>query len=90
PIPTVITAYADRTFTFTTKKPPVSYYLKKTAKVSKGSSTPGRGDPVAKITAKQVKEIAEQKMSDLNANDIEAACEMIRGSARSMNIEVVG
>lgn len=89
PIPVVITAYADRTFTFITKTPPVTYFLKKAAKIQKGSKTPGLGASVGKVTMAQVREIAEKKMQDLNANDIEAACQMIIGSARSMNLEVV-
>jgi len=88
PIPVVITAYQDRTFTFTTKTPPASYFLRKAAKLSKGGKTPGR-DVAGKVTMAQVREIAEQKMVDLNANDIDAAAEMIRGSARSMGLEVV-
>ncbi len=88
PIPVVITAYADRTFTFTTKTPPASYFLKKAAKLSKGGGAPGR-DTAGKVTMAQIREIAEQKMVDLNANDIDAAAEMIRGSARSMGLEVV-
>ena len=88
PIPVVITAYADRTFTFTTKTPPASYFLKKAAKLGKGGKTPGR-EKAGKVTMAQVREIAEQKMVDLNANDIDAAAEMIRGSARSMGLEVV-
>ncbi len=89
PIPVVITAYADRTFTFITKTPPVTFFLKKAAKIQKGSKTPGLGAAVGKVTMAQVREIAEKKMQDLNANDIEAACQMIIGSARSMNLEVV-
>lgn len=90
PIPVVITAYADRTFSFITKTPPITYFLKKAANIKKGSTTPGRGVSVGKVTMDQVREIAEKKMQDLNANDIKAACQMIIGSARSMNIEVVG
>lgn len=89
PIPVVITAYQDRTFTFITKTPPVSYYLKKAAGLDKGSQTPGE-ESVGKVTKAQVQEIAKAKMVDLNANDIEAASEMIIGSARSMGIQVVG
>ncbi len=89
PIPVVITAYADRTFSFITKTPPVSYFLKKAAGLAKGSQTPGPGI-VGKVTKAQVQEIAKAKMVDLNANDIEAASQMIIGSARSMGIEVVG
>jgi len=88
PIPVVITAYGDRTFDFITKTPPVSYFLKKAAGLAKGSKTPG-GGPVGKVTKAQLKEIAEQKMVDLNANDVEAAIQMIMGTARSMGIEVV-
>lgn len=89
PIPTVITAYQDRTFTFETKTPPASFLLKKAAKVKKGASTVGT-QTVGSVTAAQVKEIAEAKMADLNAKDIEGACRMIEGSARSMGIEVKG
>ncbi len=88
PIPVVITAYADRTFTFITKTPPVSYFLKKAAGLGKGSQTPGRASAVGSVTMTQVREIAEQKMKDLNANDVEAAMSMIVGSARSMGIQV--
>jgi len=88
PIPVVITAYADATFSFITKTPPVSFFLKKAAKLPKGSATPGR-DTAGRVTMAQVREIAEQKMVDLNANDIDAAAQMIKGSARSMGIEVV-
>lgn len=88
PIPVVITVYADRTFSFETKTPPNSYFLKKAAKLQKGSQTPGRGT-VGKVTMAQVREIAKEKMKDLNANDIEAASKMIVGSARSMGLEVV-
>ena len=88
PIPVVITAYADRTFSFITKTPPASYFLKKAAKLPKGSGTPGMGY-VGQVNMAQVREIAEAKMKDLNANDIDAAAQMIAGSARSMGIEVV-
>jgi large subunit ribosomal protein L11 len=88
PIPVVITAYADRTFTFTTKTPPASYLLKKAAGLEKGNQTPGRATS-GKVSASQVREIAEQKMKDLNANDLDAAVRMIAGSARSMGLEVV-
>lgn len=88
PIPVVITVYADRTFSFVMKTPPASYLLKKAAKLPKGSQTPGRGT-VGKVTMSQVREIAQLKMADLNANDIEAAALMIAGSARSMGLEVV-
>ncbi|MGE0714984.1 MAG: 50S ribosomal protein L11 [Alphaproteobacteria bacterium] len=89
PIPVVITAYGDRTFTFVTKTPPNTYFLKKAAGIEKGSTTPGRGATVGKVTMDQLREIAAQKMKDLNANDVEAACRMLAGSARSMGLEVV-
>lgn len=89
PIPVVITAYADRTFTFITKTPPVTYFLKKAAGVQKGSTTPGKGATVGKVTMDQIREIAEKKMKDLNANDVEAASQMLVGSARSMGLQVV-
>ena len=89
PIPVVITVYADRTFTFITKTPPNSYFLMKEAKLQKGSQTPGTGT-VGKITIEQVRKIAEIKMVDMNANDVEAAVRMLVGSARSMGLEVVG
>ena len=87
PIPVVITIYQDRSFTFEMKTPPVSYFLKKAAGLRSGSKTPGR-EKVGKVTKAQVKEIAEQKMKDLNANNIEAAMKMIEGSARSMGLSV--
>ena len=89
PIPTIITVFADKSFTFETKTPPASYYLKKAARLNKGSSEPGR-EAVAKVTTAQLKEIAEAKMVDLNANDIDAAVAIIAGSARSMGIQVEG
>jgi large subunit ribosomal protein L11 len=88
PIPVVITAYGDRSFTFVTKTPPASFFLKKAAGVEKGSQTPSKGY-VGKVTMKQVREIAEKKMKDLNAKDLEGAARMIAGSARSMGLEVV-
>jgi large subunit ribosomal protein L11 len=88
PIPTVITVYADRSFSFVTKTPPASFFLKKAAKVKKGTGTAGR-DVVGQVKMAQVREIAELKMKDLNAHDMDAACRMIAGSARSMGIEVV-
>jgi large subunit ribosomal protein L11 len=87
PIPVIITTYQDRSFTFEMKTPPVSYFLKKAANLQSGSKTPGR-EKVGSVTSKQVKEIAEQKMKDLNATTIEAAMKMIEGSARSMGLEV--
>lgn len=89
PIPVVITAFADRTFTFITKTPPITYFLKKAAAITKGSTTPGKGAMVGKVTMTQIREIAEKKMKDLNANDVEAASTMIVGSARSMGLQVV-
>ncbi len=87
PIPTVVTVYVDKSFSFTTSSPPVSHFLKVAARLEKGSEEPGR-ESVGRVSARQVREIAEKKMADLNANDIEAACRMIAGSARSMGIEV--
>ena len=89
PIPVIITAYQDRSFTFEMKQAPVSYFIKKAVKVEKGSKTPGR-EKAGKITQAQIREIAEQKMKDLNCDSIEAASKMIEGSARSMGIDVVG
>ena len=88
PIPTVITVYADRSFTFVTKTPPASFLIKKAAKIESGSKAPGR-DGAGKVTKAQIREIAEKKMVDLNAHDVEAAMKMIAGSARSMGLEVV-
>ena len=88
-IPVVITVYADRSFSFILKTPPASILIKKAAGKEKGSAVPNK-DKVGKITKKQVQEIAALKMPDLNANDIEAAMQMIEGTARSMGIEVVG
>jgi large subunit ribosomal protein L11 len=87
PIPVVITIYGDRSFTFEMKTPPVSHFLKKAAKIESGAKATGR-DKVGSVTKAQVKEIAEQKMKDLNAHTIEAAMRMIEGSARSMGLEV--
>ena len=89
PVPVIITAYGDRTFSFVTKTPPASYFLRKAAKLQKGSKAPGR-DKAGTVTRAQVREIAEAKMPDLNANDVEAAMKIIEGSARSMGLEVVG
>ena len=89
PIPVVITAFGDRSFTFVTKTPPNTYFLKKAAGVDKGSQTVGKGGPVGRVTMAQIREIAETKMQDLNANDIEGACRMLVGSARSMGLQVV-
>lgn len=89
PCPTVITYYQDKSFTFAIKTPPASFLIKKAAKVQSGSKTPGRSN-VGSITVKQVREIAEAKMVDLNATDVEAAMKIVLGSARSMGIEVKG
>jgi large subunit ribosomal protein L11 len=87
PIPTVITVYADRSFSFEMKTPPASYLLKKAAKIGKGSKDPGRG-VAGSVTQAQLREIAEVKMKDLNANSVEQAMKIIAGSARSMGLEV--
>jgi large subunit ribosomal protein L11 len=89
PIPVVITYYQDKSFTFTMKTPPVSYFLKKAAKLKSGSKEPGK-ESVGQISRDKVREIAEQKMKDLNAYNVEAAMRMVEGSARSMGLEVVG
>ena len=89
PIPVVITVYQDRSFTFEMRTPPVSYFIKKAAKLESGSKTPGR-DRAGTVTKEQVREIAQQKMKDLNCDSIEAAMRMVEGSARSMGIEVAG
>ena len=87
PLPTVITIYADKSFTFKTKTAPASYFLRKAAKLDKGSQEPGR-EVAGQVSMSQVREIAEAKMVDLNANDIDAAAKIIAGSARSMGLEV--
>ena len=95
PIPVVITAYQDRSFTFEMKQPPVTFFLKKAAglklgkKPASGSKTPGRGF-VGQVTREQIKDIAEKKMPDLNCHSVESAMSMIEGSARAMGLEVVG
>ncbi len=88
PIPVVITYYQDKSFTFQMKTPPVSFFLKKAAKVQKGAATAGRG-VVGSVTRDQVREIAEKKMADLNAVDVDGAMKMVEGSARSMGLQVV-
>lgn len=88
-VPVVITVYADRSFTFVTKTPPASNLLLKAAGVAKGAGAPNK-DKVGKVTEKQVREIAELKMPDLNAASVDAAVKSIKGTARSMGIEVVG
>ncbi|MEM9349887.1 MAG: 50S ribosomal protein L11 [Pseudomonadota bacterium] len=87
PCPTVITYYQDKSFTMDIKTPPASYYLKKAAKVKSGANNPSR-ETVGSVTSKQVREIAEAKMKDLNATSIEGAMQIIVGSAKSMGIEV--
>ena len=88
PIPVVITVFSDKSFSFITKTPPVSFYLKKAAGKDKGSSEPGRSVG-GSVKINQIKEIAENKMKDLNASNIEGAIEMVKGSARSMGLEVL-
>ena len=90
PIPVVITYYQDKSFTFQMKQPPVTYFLKKEAKITSGSKTPGKGASVGKLTKAQIKSIAEAKMKDLNAADIEGAMAMVEGSARAMGLTVEG
>jgi large subunit ribosomal protein L11 len=87
PIPVVITIFQDKSFTFTTKTPPASYFLKKAAGLKSGGKEPGRS-VAGSVTMEQVREIAEAKMADLNANDIDAAAKIIAGSARAMGLEV--
>ena len=87
PIPTIITVYADRSFSFTTKTPPASFLLKKAARIQKGASETGK-QTVGTIRRSQLRDIAEVKMKDLNANDIDAAMRMIEGAARSMGVAV--
>jgi large subunit ribosomal protein L11 len=89
PTPVIITVYADRSFTFVTKTPPTSFYLKRAAKVQKGSGTTGRAAAIAKVTKAQVREIAEKKMPDLNCATVESAMAQVEGSARSMGLQVV-
>ena len=89
PVPVTITIYADRSFTFEMRTAPMSYFLKKAAKLESGSKNPGR-DVAGSVTKAQVKEIAEAKMKDLNCSTIEAAMKMVEGSARSMGLEVKG
>ena len=89
PCPTIITYYQDKSFAMDIKTPPASYFLRKAARLQSGANEPGR-EVVGSVTPKQVREIAEAKMVDLNANDVEAAMQIILGSARSMGIEVKG
>ena len=89
PIPVVITIYGDRSFTFEMKTPPVAFFLKKAANIQAGAKAPGR-DKAGEVTKAQVKEIAEQKMKDLNCDTVESAMRMVEGSARSMGLQVKG
>jgi large subunit ribosomal protein L11 len=89
PIPVTITVYADRSFSYVTKSPPASWFIRRAAKVEKGASEAGR-DFIGQVSMAQLREIAEKKKEDLNANDVDAACRILAGSARSMGIEVVG
>ena len=89
PIPVVITAFGDRSFTFVTKSPPASFFLKKAAGIEKGSQTTGKGSAVGQVTMAQIRDIATQKMQDLNAKDLDGACQMLVGSARSIGLDVV-
>jgi large subunit ribosomal protein L11 len=88
PIPVTITAYKDKSFTFITKNPPVSYLIMKEIKLEKGSSTPGKAT-AGKITMTQIRNVAKKKMADMNATDLEACASMVKGSAISMGLEVV-
>ncbi len=89
PIPVVITAFTDKTFSFIMKSPPMTFFLKKAAKIEKGTTTPGR-ETVGEVSMEQIREIATKKMVDLNANDVDAAMQMVIGSARSMGLNIVG
>lgn len=89
PVPVVITAFADRTYTFMMKTPPNTYFLKKAAGIEKGTTAAGKSAPVGRVTTTQLREIAAQKMKDMNATDVEAAVRMLAGSARSMGLTVV-
>jgi large subunit ribosomal protein L11 len=89
PVPVVITAYADRTFSFMMKTPPNTYFLMKAAKIDKGTTAAGKNASVGRVTTSQLREIAEIKMKDMNANDVEGAVRMLAGSARSMGLTVV-
>ena len=94
PIPVIITAYQDRSFTFEMKQPPVTFFLKKAVglkigkKPASGSKTPGKGAPAGKVSEAQIREIAEKKMPDLNCDSVDSAVAMIRGSARAMGLEI--
>jgi large subunit ribosomal protein L11 len=89
PVPVVITAFGDRTYTYITKTPPNTYFLKKAAGLDKGATAPGKGGAIGSVTMGQLREIAAQKMKDMNATDVDAAVRMLAGSARSMGMTVV-
>ena len=89
PIPTVITVYADRSFSFTTKSPPASFFIKKAAGIEKGNGEVGRTENIGSVTMDQLREIADKKKAELNSNDVDAACRILAGTARSMGIDVV-
>ena len=89
PLPTVITVYQDKSFTFITKTPPATFYIKQAVNLKSGSKLPGR-DVAGSITRQQLRDIAEKKMKDLNANDIDAAARIIEGSAKAMGLKVTG
>jgi large subunit ribosomal protein L11 len=88
PIPVLFTIYADRSFTFKLRTPPISYFLKKAAGLAKGATTPGKGGAAGSVTKDQVREIAEKKLVDMNTGDINAAMLMVEGSARSMGLKI--
>jgi large subunit ribosomal protein L11 len=90
PIPVIITAYQDRSFTFELKLPPVSYFVKEAAGIKSGSQTPGKGAKAGKITIAQIREIATKKLPDLNTDSVESAVAMVKGSALSMGLEIIG
>lgn len=90
PVPVIITYYQDKSFTFEIKTPPASFLLKKAAKVNKGATEPGKAAPIGKVTMDQIREIAQVKLKDLNANNVEQAMKIIAGSARSMGLTVEG
>jgi large subunit ribosomal protein L11 len=90
PVPVIITYYQDKSFTFEIKTPPASFLLKKAAKVNKGSAEPGKAVAIGKVTMEQIREIAQVKLKDLNANSVEQAMKIIAGSARSMGLQVEG
>ena len=89
PLPVVITVYKDRSFTFIIRKAPNSFYIKKLLKLKMGSKTPGKGEPVAIVKKSQLRELAKDKMTDMNAKDLDGATRIMEGSARSMGIQVV-